>query len=69
MGKDRRGSAMRQNKFIVTKDHFIMLAASNENQDELWAGYDEFKNSSFSPKSLSFIIKILLSMPAVMKKG
>ena len=34
---------MRQNKFIATKDHFIMLASSNEVGDALWAGHIEFR--------------------------
>ena len=38
---------MRQNKFIVTKDHLIIIAASNEVGDELWAGNLEYRR--FSP--------------------
>ena len=34
---------MRQNRFIATKDHLILLAASNEIGDELWAGSLEYK--------------------------
>ena len=34
---------MRQNKFIATKDHFIMVAASNEVGDVLWSGHVEFR--------------------------
>ena len=34
---------MRQNKFIATKDHFILIAASNEIGDELWAGHLEYR--------------------------
>ena len=36
---------MRQSKFIITKNHLIMLAATDEIQDELWAGHTEYKNS------------------------
>lgn len=35
---------MRQNKFIATKDHFILIAASNEIGDELWAGNLEYRD-------------------------
>lgn len=34
---------MRQNRFIATKDHLILLAASNEIGDELWAGSLEYR--------------------------
>jgi hypothetical protein len=39
---------MRQNKFIATKDHFIMLAASNEVGDALWSGHVEFRRQDGS---------------------
>ena len=46
---------MRQNRFIATKDHFIMLAASNEVGDELWAGNLEFRNKNFTPSTTNAI--------------
>ena len=30
---------MRQAKFIVTKNHFVLLASSDQVGDELWSGY------------------------------
>ena len=51
---------MRQNRFIATKDHFIMLAASNEIGDELWAGHVEFRNRQFdieTSNALGFIVR------------
>jgi len=38
---------MRQNKFIATKDHVIMIAASNEVGDELWAWHVGYNQQSF----------------------
>ena len=46
---------MRQNRFIATKDHFIMLAASNEVGDELWAGNLEFRNKNFTPTTTNAV--------------
>ena len=46
---------MRQNRFIATKDHFIMLAASNEVGDELWAGHLENRNKNFTPSTTNAI--------------
>ena len=51
---------MRQNRFIATKDHFILLAASNEVGDELWAGHVEFRNREFdieTSNALGFIVR------------
>ena len=51
---------MRQNKFIITKDHFLMLAGSNEIGDEMWAGHIEFSQTNvFENKkidSIGFIV-------------
>jgi len=46
---------MRQNKFIVTKNHFLMLAGSNEIGDELWAGHVEFNKDDFENKQINSI--------------
>ena len=48
---------MRQNKFVATKDHFIMLAASNETGDALWSGHVEFRrqDGSFGVRTLNAI--------------
>lgn len=51
---------MRQNRFIATKDHFIMIAASNDVGDELWAGHVEFRKDDFSSatsNSIGFIVR------------
>jgi len=46
---------MRQNKFLATKDHFIMIASSNESGDELWAGHAENKRDGFNPTTTNAI--------------
>ena len=46
---------MRQNKFIVTKNHFLLIAGSNEVGDELWAGHVEFNKGNFENKQLNAI--------------
>ena len=47
---------MRLNIFLVTKDHLIMLAGSNEINDELWAGHTEFKsNPTFETQTTNSI--------------
>ena len=47
---------MRQNKFILTKDHFIAVFASNETGDELWAGYIEYRdNDEYSTRTSNSI--------------
>lgn len=46
---------MRQNKFIATKDHFVMLAASNETGDELWAGNLEYRQQQFEVQTTNAI--------------
>ena len=53
---------MRQNKFIATKDHFIMVAASNEFGDVLWSGHVEFRrpDGSFETRTsntIGFIVR------------
>ena len=53
---------MRQNRFIATKDHFIMLAASNEVGDVLWSGHVEFRRpeDSFETRTsntIGFIVR------------
>ena len=51
---------MRQNKFIATKDHFVMIAASNEMGDELWAGSLEYRRHKFTPRvanTIGFLIR------------
>ena len=37
---------MRQTKIIVTKNHFLYIAASNEKTDELWAGLTEYEDAN-----------------------
>ena len=32
---------MRQNRILVTKDHFLYIAACDKTGDELWAGYEK----------------------------
>ncbi len=49
---------MRQNKFIATKDHVILIAASNEVGDELWAGHDGYNQQSlgeYTSNAIGFI--------------
>ena len=51
---------MRQNRFIATKDHFLIIAASNELGDELWAGHLEFRGAKFSTQTtnaMGFLVK------------
>ena len=51
---------MRHSKFLATKNHFIMVAASNEVGDELWAGHLENKLEGFNPvttNALGFLVK------------
>ena len=47
---------MRQNKILVTKNHFLYVAASNENLDELWAGLSEYvPESGYQPQTTNTI--------------
>ena len=51
---------MRQNKFIATKDHLIMIAASNEMGDELWVGYlgyNQQRLGEHTANSIGFVVK------------
>ena len=53
---------MRQNKFIATKDHFLMIAASNEVGDSLWAGHVEFRSEdgtfeTRTSNTIAFIVR------------
>ena len=47
---------MRQNKFISTKDHFILIAASNEVGDELWAGSPGNIENSQTTNTIGFLL-------------
>ncbi len=51
---------MRQNRFIATKDHLIMIAASNEVGDELWAGYIGYNQQTLgehTANSIGFFVR------------
>ena len=53
---------MRQNKFIATKDHFILMAVSNEVGDSLWSGHVEFRGEdgifeTRTVNAIAFLVK------------